>query len=172
MAIHLTKKISEAIKKIVSLEFPGLEYHEFVVSESEEPRTYLNSDELIERYGQFKWHIVDLINEKYGSSFDLHNWIDKISSDEVAYFLNEAGSNCLNYSQFKIPRGFHLWLGKNGFIIALEQKGLGFNAEKVHNLRLKENEGEGFDFYRNCHGKIFFDDNQDAKIIYFKHLFN
>ena len=96
---------------------------------------------ILNEYGQAKWQIVDLLNQKYShllkDKFDLYNWLNHNESDEVAYFLNEAGSNCLNYSELKAPYKFHLWLGKKGFIIGIEQKGKGFDAEKVHQENLQ-----------------------------------
>ena len=114
-----------------------------------------------------------MLNQKYSrlleNGFDLYNWLNYQNKDEVAYFLNEAGSNALNYSQFKAPSKFHLWFGKKGFIIGIEQKGQGFNASKVDSERLKDNQGAAFDFFRNCKSKIFFDNDQDAKIVYMEY---
>ena len=125
----------------------------------------------IELYGNAKWAIVDLLNEKYSFRFaapiDLYHWLYFQEHDEVAYFLNEAGSNVLNYGENKLPSAFHLWLGEKGFIIGIEQEGKGFNAIQIDELHLKENEGAGFEFFRNCHATIFFDNPQNANVIYF-----
>lgn len=130
-----------------------------------------NSSQKIELYGNAKWAVVDLLNERYAQRFDsridLYNWIYYNEQDEVAYFLNEAGSNILNYAQHKLPSAFHLWFGENGFVIAIEQEGNGFNALQIDQLRLRENEGAGFEFFRNCRSTIFFDNPQNAHIIYF-----
>ena len=177
MVLHFTQQLHQALQEI---EF--IEHQEWIVHEPEEERTYNISDEILGKYGDCKWAIVDLLNQKYGSAlgsqfnlalngkFDLYNWINKNKQDEVAYFLNEAGSNCLNYSEFKAPYKFHLWLGEKGFIIGLEQKGKGFNAEAVHQQKIKENEGAAFEFFRECNSKIFFDDSVNAKIIYLQFL--
>src|SRR3989344_7393008 len=113
MALHFTKTIQQALEAI---EFS--DYYELPVYEAEEIRNHVISDQVIEQYGNAKWAIVDLLNEKYGAilfnKFNLHRWLEKNKDDEVAYFLNEAGSNSLNYSEFKAPSGFHLWLGKKG----------------------------------------------------------
>ena len=108
---------------------------------------------------------------EYSSKFDLYNWLEFNSKDEVAYFLNEAGSNCLTYSDHKTPHKFHLWLGSKGFIIGIEQLGTGFNASEINEKKIKDNEGAAFEFFRNCQSEIFFDDSQKAKIVYMEHLF-
>ncbi len=127
--------------------------------------------EFIECYGKAKWAIVDLLNEQYAKLFnspiDLYNWLNYNESDEVAYFLNEAGSNTLNYAELKKPSAVHLWWGKKGFVIGIEQEGRGFDAARIDLLRLRENEGAGFEFFRKCKGTVFFDDVKEAKIIYF-----
>lgn len=167
MVLHFSRTLQEALENIG---FP--EYHEFPVYPEEEVRTHIISDPIIEKYGQAKWAVVDIINEKYGAllfnKFDLFNWLEKNKNDEVAYFLNEAGSNSLNYSEFKAPSHFHLWLGKKGFVIGIEQKGRGFNAEKVNEGKLKENKGGAFAFFRVCRGIVFFDNPQDARRMYFE----
>ncbi len=170
MALHFTQKLHTALQEI-----GFTEHQEWIVHETEEERTYFISDGILGKYGDFKWAIVDLLNQKYNSAlnskFDLYNWINKNKEDEVSYFLNEAGSNCLNYSEFKAPYRFRLWLGKKGFIIGIEQKGKGFNAEDAHNQKIKENEGAAFDFFRRCRSKIFFDDSRNAKLVFMEWLF-
>ena len=167
MTLHFSKTLQEAL---ASIDFS--DYHEFPVYEAEEVRTHIISDSVIERYGQAKWTIVDLLNEKYGTimfhKFDLYNWLEKNKDDEVAYFLNEAGSNSLNYSQYLTPWRFHLWLGKKGFVIGIEQKGKGFDAIKVNDEKIQEHQGGAFTFFRGCKGEVFFDNAEDAKIVYFK----
>lgn len=146
-----------------------IEYQQFPLHEAETERTYTNSDDLIERYGKIKWDIIDLINQRYShllkDKFDLYNWLNKNQNDELSYFLNEAGSNCLNYSQYKVPSKFHLWLGKEGFIVGIEQKGQGFNPQNIWQKKLKENEGAGFSFFEKCKNKIFFDDKEEARMV-------
>ncbi len=165
MVLHFTKTLSEALDEI---KFSN--YCEFPVYNSEAIRTHLVSDAVIEQYGNAKWAIVDLLNEEYGlllfNKFDLYNWLEKNKDDEVASFLNEAGSNCLNYSQYLAPSRFQLWLGKNGFIIGIEQKGKGFDASKVNEEKLKENQGGAFSFFRESKGVIFFDNAEEARIVY------
>ena len=135
-------------------------------------RDVFSSCDIIDKYGQQKWAVVELLNKTYGTKFDLYNWINQVATDEVAYFLNEAGSNSLNYTEYKAPDNFSLWLGKKGFTISIEQRGVGFDAQRIHQLEIKENEGAGFDFFRNCKGKVFFDDHENAKIIYLQLLLN
>jgi len=166
MTLHFDKNVHQALDKI---EF--FDYHEIIVHQQKEERTHSNSCQIIEIYGKAKWQIVDLLNEQYGTNFNLHNWLKKDKSDEVSYFLNEAGSNCLNYSEFKTPYMFHLWFGKKGFIIGIEQNGKGFNAKEVYQQGIKTNEGNAFDFFENCNHKVFFDNPTDAKIVFFKHTF-
>jgi len=166
MVIHFTQKISEALEKI---DFTA-DYYRLPVYEAEEVRSHLISDEVIERYGDAKWAIIDLLNQKYGAlllnKFDLLHWLEKNKDDEVAYFLNEAGSNSLNYSQFLAPSHFHLWLGKKGFVIGVEQNGMGFNASKVNEEKTKKNQGGAFHFFRECKSQVFFDQAEEARIVY------
>lgn len=167
MAIHYQKSLQDALQNIGEFQ-----HHELFVHDQE--RILSNSSELIDRYGQLKWQIVDLLNERYSkiikNRFDLYNWLNFNVHDEVAYFLNEAGSNCLNYAEHKIPHKFHLWLGENGFIIGVEQLGKGFNAQEVNKKRIKDNEGAAFEFFRNCKSSIFFDDSKEARIVYMECL--
>ncbi len=162
MTISYSQTLTHALIKINSQN-----HHEFIIHPHETPRTIYASDEILELYGQAKWAIVDLINAQYHTKHDLYNWINHNNTDEVAYFLNEVGSNTLSHSEYKIPSKFHLWLGKKSFIIGIEQKGQGFNAQKIDEKRLKENEGAAFDFFRNSQAEIFFDNPLDARVVYF-----
>jgi len=168
MVLDLAKNLSEALENI---DYSG-EGYELPIYKAGEVRSHIVSDFVIERYGNAKWAIVDMLNEKYGAllfnKFDLCNWLNKNKDDEVAYFLNEAGSNSLNYSQFLAPFKFHIWLGRKGFVIGIEQKGKGFNAVKVNEEKLKENQGGAFTFFRQCKGSVFFDNAEDAKVVYFQ----
>jgi len=161
MVISFSVDLKEALEKI---KFAG----EKITTTIERISSY---DIPLKNYGKAKWAIVDLLNEKYYCHFsqpiDLYNWLNYNENDEVSYFLNEAGSNTLNYAEGKIPSTFHLWLGRKGFVIAIEQEGKGFDAARVDALRLRENEGAGFEFFRKCQSTIFFDDKEKAKIIYF-----
>lgn len=166
MALYFTQTLQQALENIG---FSG-EYHELPVYENEKVRTNIISDKILETYGDAKWAVIDILNEKYGAilpdKFDLHNWLEKNDNDEVAHFLNEAGSNSLNYSQFLAPRKFHLWLGGKGFIIGIEQKGNGFNAVKIHEEKIRQHQGGAFDFFRRCKSAIFFDVPETARIVY------
>ncbi len=157
MTIHFTKSLQESLSKIQLKE-----HHEFLT-------------DTIESYGEAKWNVVDLLNNNYTrileNKFDLFNWLNHNKEDEVSYFLNEAGSNSLNYSEHKMPHKFHLWLGEKGFIIGIEQLGEGFNPTIINKNRIKDNEGAAFSFFRDCEGKVFFDDSENAKTVYFKKLF-
>ena len=141
-----------------------VEQKEFVISEQQR-------ESMIEVYGKAKWAVVDMLNERYSAQqetpFDLHHWLSGNEEDEVAYFLNEAGSNALNYAEAGAPAAFHLWLGKKGFVIGIEQQGAGFDAGRVHQLRIAQHQGGGFDFFRKCQGIVFFDKKEKAKVIYF-----
>ncbi len=145
-------------------------YHEMIIHDKEEVKDYMNACEIVDTYGNAKHEIVDLINQRYNTNFDLYNWIEKDINDEVAYFINEVGSNALNHSEFKAPSKFHLWFGKKGFIIAVEQLGIGFNAEEVYEKKIKTNEGRAFGFFNICKGKIFFDDSKNARIVFIEYL--
>jgi hypothetical protein len=161
--INFFKNISKSLETIQQ------KFHkEFLVHEEESVSNH--NEEMINSYGDTKWKIVDLVNEKYGTFFDLYNWLHYIEDDELAYFLNEMGSNVLHNSQFKAPSKFHLWMGEKGFIVGIEQKGKGFNAQYISEKNLKENEGSGFSFLKKCNGEVFFDDPTNAKVVYFEHL--
>lgn len=138
------------------------------------PHQKKRTKETITQYGNAKWAIVDLLNQRYSTilntEFNLYHWLHYNEHDEVAYFLNEAGSNALNHSQFKAPSHFHLWMGRKGFVIGIEQQGEGFNAVKINEKKKKENEGAAFEFFRNCKSTIFFDDSSNARIIYVQHV--
>jgi len=138
------------------------------------PHQKERTDETITHYGNAKWAIVDKLNEQYSAilntEFNLHHWLHYNEYDEVAYFLNEAGSNTLNHSQFKAPSHFHLWMGKKGFVIGVEQQGQGFNAEKINRERKKEGEGAAFEFYRSCKSTVFFDDSMNVKVVYLQYF--
>ncbi len=162
MVLQFQRTLQEALEHI---RFAGT-HHEFPLQDEERQRT----EETIPIYGDAKWAIVDLVNNEYSqvleNSSDLYNWLNYNESDELAYFLNEAGSNALNYSEFKAPSKFHLWLGKQGFVVGIEQKGMGFNAQEVNEKLIRENEGAAFEFFRNCKSTIFFDNPSNARIIF------
>lgn len=140
------------------------------------PHSRTRTEETIPHYGNTKWKIVDLLNERYSTllkdKFDLYHWLDYNENDEVAYFLNEAGSNTLHYAEFKAPAHFHLWLGKKGFVIGIEQQGKGFDARRINDEKIKENEGAAFEFFRKCKSTIFFDDPREAKRVYLEVRFD
>jgi hypothetical protein len=166
MTINFDHTLGDALEQIEFTE----ELRQFLVHEEEQERDHNLSCEIIEKYGNIKWQIVDLLNEKFShcltDKFDLYNWINLNANDELSYFLNEAGSNCLNYSQYKAPYRFHLWLGVKGFVVAIEQKGTGFNAQEILDKGIKTNEGAAFDFFKNCRSKIFFDNHENAKTVF------
>ena len=163
MTLHLNQQLTPLIEEL-NLQ----EQQQFIVHPLEKVRDLNSSCEILEKYADTKWSIINLLNQKYKQNFDLCHWLDDDLDDEVSFFLNEAGSNCLNYSQFKAPYQYHLWLGKDNFILGIEQKGQGFNAEEVNKNRIKSNAGKAFEFFRNCKSKIFFDNPLNAKIVYFQ----
>lgn len=158
MTFQTYKTLLQALEEI---EFEE-EYHQSIVQKEEREST----KSIIDIYGKAKWAMVEILNRRYNSvlkdKFDLYNWLDYNESDEVAYFLNEAGSNTLNHSEFKAPHTFHLWLGRKGFIIGIEQKGKGFKVAEVSNGK----RGGGFEFFEKCNGVIFFDDVKNARIVF------
>ena len=166
MVISFSTTLHEALTQI-----DFITYQDFTIHPHQELRT----DETLNLYGKAKWDIIDQLNEKYSaivgskvsSKFDLYHWLAENQEDEVAYFLNEAGSNCLSHSEYLAPWKFHLWLGKKGFIIGIEQQGVGFNARAVETKKIKTNEGAAFDFFRSCNSLIFFDQPESAKVVYF-----
>jgi hypothetical protein len=146
-------------------------YHEIIIHDKKVVKDYMNSCEIVDTYGNAKQEIIDLINQRYNTDFDLYHWIEKDLNDEVAYFINEVGSNALNHSEFKAPSKFHLWFGKKGFIIGIEQLGKGFNAEEVYEKEIKTNEGRAFEFFKVCKSKIFFDNSKNTRIIFMEFMF-
>lgn len=134
------------------------------------PHQTIRTDEIITHYGKAKWAIVDMLNERYSTilntEFNLYHWLHYNEHDEVAYFLNEAGSNALNYAEFKAPSHFHLWMGQKGFVIGIEQQGKGFDAWKIDQEKIKKGEGAAFEFYRKCKSTVFFDDAKGARVVY------
>jgi|GEM_PF-997364 len=176
MVIDFQKKLAQALLEIDSTPT----YHSFIVHDQEteltkQELTSQQHNQFIQQYAAAKWGIVDILNETYSkilqTKFDLYNWATHNTNDEVAYFLTEAGSNCMNYAQFKAPYQFHLWLGSKGFIIGIEQKGQPFPAQLIDEKNTKQNEGAAFEFYRRCKGIVFFDDAMKTKAVYFKSVF-
>src|SRR3989338_3345044 len=164
MVIHFQKTLPEALQDI---QFTG-ECKEFVVHEPETRASH--SSVFIDHYGHAKWDVVDTLNARYGSQLslpiDLIHWLHYEENDEVAYFLSEAGSNALHNSEFKAQFKFCIWFGRKGFVLGMEQKGKGFNAQLVYTKKSKENEGAAFRFYQNCQSTIFFDNPTNAKLVY------
>lgn len=144
-------------------------YFVFPLHEREQPAQHEESFILL--YGSAKARIVALLNQHYAQHFfspiNLHNWLYHREEDEVAYFLNEAGSNAINHSDYKAPAMFHLWLGENGFIIGVEQQGRGFAVEKLTAKTEQKSGGEGFQFFQACKATIFFDNPKEARVVYF-----
>ena len=173
MVISASKILKEALGEITFVK-----QKEFLVHEEVVPRNLANTDEILSRYANAKEKVIKELREYYfpqhspAQQFALENWLLDNSKDEVAYFLNEAGSNALNYSEFKIPAEFHLWLGNEGFIIGIEQRGKGFDVEEVlKNKKIKRmnklSGGKGFSFFKKCKSTVFFDDFRNARVIYF-----
>ena len=50
--------------------------------------------------------------------------------------------------------------------MGIEQKGKGFNAVKINEEKVKENKGGAFRFFRECKNTVFFDDAEEAKVVY------
>ncbi len=191
MVVNFAYSLQKALQEI-----KVQDSYSFLVQDAEIKRSLQNSDELLEKYQQAKWQLVDLLNslEIEEFSVNLHNWLNGDFSDAVAYFLNEAGSNSLFHSEFKIPAKFHLWLGEEGFILGIEQLGKGFDAERVLQNNLqdnvqdsitdnvqdnreailsihKRNGGLGFSFFKNCQNFIFFDNPKEARVIFMQGKF-
>jgi hypothetical protein len=143
---------------------------EFIIHLHKTTRTLTNTDEILQNYGKAKWAIVDILNKNYQTNFNLYNWLNN-KEDDVAHFINEAGSNTLNYSEFKTPHKFHLHLGIKGFVIAIEQLGQPFNAQEIQNNKIKQNKGAAFQFYNNSKSTIFFNHPTSSTAVYLQYLF-
>ncbi|PIN76737.1 hypothetical protein COV17_01290 [Candidatus Woesearchaeota archaeon CG10_big_fil_rev_8_21_14_0_10_36_11] len=171
MTLNFTETLPDALR---SIRHTG-EYYEFIVHEKEMPLQDPMLNMMITQYGNSKWNVVDLLNAQYSTvlpeKFDLYNWLHYNDNDEVAYFLNEVGSNTLTHSEFKAPHAFRIWLGTNGFIIGVQQNGKGFNAKEVDEKQIKSNEGAAFTFFRNCRSTIFFDNVQETRIVFMEYRF-
>ncbi len=168
MVVDFERTLEES-KKVIGF---SKEMAEFVIFDVKE----VNSLEEIQiKFSKALWTVVEVLNSRYHEKleleFNLYNWIEHNNSDEVAYFLNEASSNCLNYSQFKAPWKFVVYFGSYGFVLGVLQQGNGFNAESVFLDRVKSNEGAGFLFYEECSSVIFFDDPDCATSVYLEFLF-
>jgi len=167
MVLDFDTKLDEAKAEIA---FSG-EKAEFLVSDMHVP----NSLEVIEtRYSKALLGVVELVNERYKTKlkepFNLYNWVEHNSSDELAYFLSETGSNCLNYAETKSPHKLTVYLGSKGFIVAVSQQGRGFNARDILTRKVKQNEGAGFSFFDRCSSVVFFDDPLNARVVCFRYL--
>ena len=71
-------------------------YQQFQVHTHHQER--LEQDkEILQKYHDAKWVIVDLINQHYHlpEPINLYNWLHHNQNDEVAFFLSEAGSSTL-----------------------------------------------------------------------------
>ncbi len=168
MVLNFEKVLAEAQEEIGF----SSEKAEFIVSDINNP----SSLETIEsKYSKALWTVVELVNERYkdklSQPFNLYNWIEYNLSDELAYFLNEASNNCLNYSETKSPYKFIVYFGTKGFIVGISQQGKGFDAHNVFEKKIKNNEGAGFSFFKDCSSLIFFDDPFNAREVYFRYLF-
>lgn len=166
MTLLFQRTIQEALQQIECIDSI-----QFTIYDKEISRVYEGNDAILEKYGLTKWTIVEILNEFYHETFDLQHWIEKNKDDEVAYFLNEVGSNALNHAEFKTPSAFQLWIGTKGFVIGVEQKGQAFNASLINEMKLRTNEGGAFEFFRNCRNKVFFDDAEKARIVYLEYVF-
>lgn len=167
MAIDHTLNLSLALQQVGFSREPGEQRsaQDFPLHETEELRT----DDVLNKYGEAKWAIIELLNNHYAQNdvqndvhYDLYNWLLENKEDEVAYFLNEGGSNCLTHSQYKAPSKFKVWLGKKGFVIGIEQKGNGFNVEKVS----RYTPGGFFNFFSHSNSVIFFDHLNEARTVF------
>ena len=81
MVISFEKKLQKALEEI---SFTG-EFYEFMVHEDN--FIIEHSEELINRYGQAKWSVVDILNERFNhilNDNELHN------SDDLYYYLNDS----------------------------------------------------------------------------------
>ena len=96
-------------------------------------------------------------------------------NDLPTRFIFETHANTAWYSQFKFMYKLSLWTGESGFILAVEQKGEGFDAVTINEKRLTSGpNGEGGAFFRICREtepEYFFDKPSNARTVYMKHKF-
>ena len=167
MVLDFTKSLDTALQEIEFQE----DFAEFFVFDASASAQLEGIDA---RFSKALWTIVEILNTRYKSKlekeFNLYHWIEHNPSDEVAYFLNESSSNCMNYSEYKAVWKFLVYFGSKGFVLATMQQGKGFNAVETHEKKLKSNEGAGFLFYDGCSSVVFFDDAKDAREVYFQYL--
>jgi len=173
MGLHLSYTLEKALAEI-----GATKKQHFLIHEEEEPRLLENTDIILEKYAQAKRELIEMVNilgKKKGFSTDLQNWILENEEDEIAYFLNEAGANCLAHAEWKAPKEFHLWTGKKGFILGVEQSGKSFSAkncfQESRKKILQSSGGKGFAFFKDCRSAIFFDNPKEARTIFFQIIF-
>ena len=168
MVLDFTRILNDSLLTIGSTK----ETAEFVIFDMDQP---CSPEEIQIRYSKALWTVVEVINGRYASKlpfeFNLYNWIEHNHKDELAYLLNEASSNCMNYSDYKSSYKFVIHFGEKGFIVGVLQQGKGFNAELIFVNKVKSNEGAGFRFYSDCPSTVFFDDAKNATGLYFEYLF-
>ena len=131
MVLDFTRILNDSLLTIGSTK----ETAEFVIFDMDQP---CSPEEIQIRYSKALWTVVEVINGRYASKlpfeFNLYNWIEHNHKDELAYFLNEASSNCMNYSDYKSSYKFVIHFGEKGFIVGVLQQGKGFNAELIFPL--------------------------------------
>lgn len=157
----------------LQLALQHIEHHttkKYLIHPRHEARTLTNTDQILEKYADAKHQIINHINQYYQTNHNHDNWLTN-QPDDVAHFLNEAGSNTLNYSEFKTPHKFHLHLGTKGFIIGIEQLGQAFNAQYIYENKIKQNQGKAFTFYNNSESTVFFNHPTNTTIVYLQFLF-
>ncbi len=123
--------------------------------------------------------IFEMINSIYcttGKKRFEYKPLQEIQEDDYSYdlnmFLHEASDNIIRYSENEIPKAFHLWTAEKGFVIGVEQEGNGFNAKKINESRIcdEDSKGRGFEFFRNSKQEILFDNPIDTRIVYMKYV--
>ena len=89
--------------------------------------------------------------------------------DDITYFFAETYFNVAFYGDYHFPSMIQAWVGESSFVLSVGQKGNGFDAEMVNQTRRKQNAGGAFNFFRSCESEIFFDNPNNARIVFMEY---
>ena len=174
MTLILEKILEDALRVIdydpnsgVHRKYP---LHQEEVSISEKPKDYRDHlfpylSELILARGRENGEIQDTINNALGTNFGQRG---NCQQDCTLYaILFEAHASIAMHGDYNFPSKIELWIGKAGFIVGVQQKGRGFNADEISRTgKHREGGGSGFKTYKELGYDVFFDNPTDARTVY------